>query len=194
MAEENQGLADGTLLGGFFGQRIAGEVSAASIMQFVGTLETDLAAARASLGAHKGQATRQRNVAAALREALSPTPRPVGPAKAAKDEGEVADRRDRVVDALAGDYVDVVASDGKKEILALAPQRVTGDAWRQRADGHLLAMPIVHDGADLDRPEVLIRGYGLFDAAGEMAGYRPLPEPIRVGKGQRTRVENSIIF
>lgn len=165
-----------------------------SLQGRIAELEAENAGLRAQVSAHKGQATRARNEKRALQLELSPEMRRVGPLKPAKDEEEAADRRAAIEAALAGDHVEVVASDGKKEIPGLAPWRVNGDAWRRRPDGALLIEPILHDGGALDRPEVIVRGYGLLDAAGDQVAWCPLREPVRVGKGQRTRVENSIVF
>jgi hypothetical protein len=174
---------------------MAEELTMESLAERVSALEAENGELRASLKAQKGQATRARNVAAALREEANPTPRKIGPLPAPKSEEEAVSRREALAAALAGDFVDVVASDGKREIVGLAPQRVSGDAWQARAGGFLLAMPAIHDGADLDKPEVIVRGYGLFDAAGDQVPvYCEAREPIRVGKGQRTKVENTIIF
>jgi len=75
------------------------------------------------------------------------------------------------------------------------PVRVTGEAWRARPDGQLLTLAIEHEGSgEMEKPQVEIAGYGLFTPEGEQIGWRRLHDAVRVGRGQRVRVENSIIF
>jgi hypothetical protein len=165
-----------------------------SLTAKVQELEAEVAALKAALKVHKGHATRARNEAAALRLEVSPEARPCGPLKRPANADEAAARRARIAEALASDHVDVVASDGRKEIVELNPVRVNGNAWRERSDGFLLTLPLDHEPGDIKRPEVVVRGYGLFDAGGEQIGWRALPEPVRVPKNQRVRVESAAIF
>jgi hypothetical protein len=171
-----------------------------SAIRVIGTLEAELAEAKASLRAVRGHATRARNEAHALRLEKSPERRKCGPLRAPKSDEEAAERAQRIAAAIGEDFVDVVASDGKKELIEIAPVRVDGDAWRRRPDGWLLTLPIEHEPGEMDKPEVRIAGYGLFAPStrsgqgSEQIGWRVLPEPITVRANSRVRVENSIVF
>lgn len=147
-----------------------------------------------SLKAFKGSATKARNEATMLKREKSPVARPIGRMKPLRDDEPTGDPR-AALDAAFSGPLEIVASDGKKEIRELEPIAVAGDAWRVTPRGRVLQLePVLEPGA-IQRPELRIAGFGLLNEAGEQVGWCELPEPIVVKGGQKMVVpKNSIAF
>jgi hypothetical protein len=157
------------------------------------TLTGELTFGRLRLAAQKGSATRARGEAAALKLELSPKARKVG--RPAGRFGRPAEPFDPALARLAIDdgEVEIVFSDGKAEIIALAPRSVGGDAWQRGSRGYRLLPPIDLEPGEMDAPQVEIAGFGIL-AAGEQVGWQELPEPIVVRSNSRVLLENVIII
>lgn len=162
------------------------------------TLEGERDALSKSLRAYKGSATKAKNEALVLKKALSPESRAIGVLKAPLRGLSVAEaeavarpeRRAAFEAAIAAGPVEMVFSDGRKEIRELAPLIIGGDAWREDARGFTLkpeAHPLLEPG-DMTRPEVVIAGVGLLDEAGEQFAWLPLIERVTVPKNGRVQL------
>lgn len=160
----------------------------------IDALEVELAEARASLKAVRGHATRAKAEAALLREERSPTPRRLG--RPQGRFGKAGEPYDPALAALAigeEEELEIVASDGKAEIVALNPYSVRSDGWRRVAGGFLLREPVDLEPGEAD---VEVAGFALVTRgeAPVQVGWRELPEPVRVARNQKVRIENGILF
>lgn len=153
--------------------------------------EQELGEVKASLTATRGHATRAKNEAAVLREARSPTPRKVGRPVARFGKPGVAYSPELAAIAIAGEEsVEIVFSNGKAEIIDLAPVTARAHAWLQSRGRHMLREAVELEGGDAD---LEVAGFALL-AGGEQVGWCELPEPVRVPKHGRVRLENCIVF
>ncbi|MGN6122782.1 MAG: hypothetical protein ACTHOJ_07465 [Sphingomonas oligoaromativorans] len=100
-----------------------------------------------------------------------------------------ADLREAIADA---DTIEILFSDGKREIQALGRRKVTGDAWAARAGGLLLTHPVDLHGAGAGSGPIVIAGYALL-LDGELVATSPR-EPMAVPANGHVRLENDIIF
>lgn len=152
----------------------------------IAALTGEISSLKFKLAAQKGQATRARSEVSVLKLERSPVSRPVVPMEEPR-------MRAVIEEALDAGEVEIVFSDGRVEILELAPVRVLGDAW-QRGGGRLMLRPAVElEPGDMDRPEVAVAGFGLF-AGGEQIAWRALPEAVKVPRNGRVLLENTIAF
>ncbi|MEA3053550.1 MAG: hypothetical protein QOG72_2453 [Sphingomonadales bacterium] len=150
-------------------------------------------AAEASLRAQKGAATKARQEVAVLRLERSPTPRKIGRrtglfGKAAEPYDPAAARA-----AIDAGEVEIVFSDGREEIVELAPVSAAGDAWQRGARGYALRDPILLEPGEIDAPELRVAGFGIL-AGGEQIGWRELPDDIVVPRNGRVLLENTIVI
>lgn len=152
----------------------------------IASLTGELAAARASRAAQKGQATRARNEAAVLKAERSPVARAVVPMEEPRMRGAIET-------AVEAGEVEIVFSDGEREILELVPRRVLGDAWQRTGGRLMLRQGVELEPGDMDKPEVAVAGFGLF-AGGEQIAWRALPEAVKVSRNGRVLLENAITF
>lgn len=90
--------------------------------------------------------------------------------------------------------VEVVFSNGKTEIGAIAPVMVVGDAWVLTAAGLTLRLPelIVH-GPGQGQAGFTIVGYGLF-LDGRLTAYRTRSDPLTVAAGARLDLSQDVVF
>lgn len=165
-------------------RRVIGELD-----QRVAELEDALASSEASIRGYKSAATK------AKRGSIHPLDkrakaRAVGPLGTKDAEAS----RELVDEAISGE-VEIVASDGEKEIAELAPVMVVGaECWRAVGGGRRQLIPgFMLEPGDIAAPEVEVLGFGLF-AEGEQIGWCPLVEPIAVPRLTTVRVENAIAF
>lgn len=91
-----------------------------------------------------------------------------------------------------GDQVQVVFSDGKREIGALPALDITGRAWATRVTGLALCIPdltistVGGGAADL-------AGYALF-IDGQQVAYAARIDVLRIAPGQTMNISNDVIF
>lgn len=141
------------------------------------------------LRAYKGSATKARGEIEVLKRERSPEARPIGALAPVKDVERPA-RRAAFEAALRDGTVDLVFSDGKREIREIEPRITTGEHWREDARGFVLkpeAHPLLEPG-DMARPEVRIVGIAALDEAGGQIGWQPLVEPIAVPRNGRVQL------
>lgn len=152
-------------------------------------LQDALASSEASIRGYKSAATKAKRGTAFPSEKRT-KPREVGPL-GAKDAEAAAEL---IGEAIAGE-VELVASDGERELTDLAPQIVVGrEAWRPVSGGRLQLIPgLLLEAGEIDAPGIEVIGFGMF-AAGEQIGWCPLVEPITVPRQSQVRVDNSIAF
>lgn len=158
------------------------------------TVQIELRDTRSSLKAYKGSATRAKGEATVLRKQLSPETRKLGPMKPARNDQEVADRREALDAALAADTTELVFSDGAREIREIAPLTVTGDAWRTSPHHRVLNHEPLLEPGDCQRQEIVLRGVALLNEAGEQVGWCSI-EPLKMYRNHRYQLpQNSIRF
>lgn len=175
--------------------RVAAELSAALAQATtnLASLEADLAEARRSLTAQKGAATKARNEAEVLKLERSPKGRKIGRPRALFGKPAVPFDAELARLAIDEGEVEIVFSDGKAEIVELAPIRVGGDAWRRGARGYGLIPSIELEPGEMDAPEVKVAGFGIL-AAGEQIGWQELPEPIVVRRNSRVLLDHVVLI
>lgn len=145
-----------------------------------------------SLRAYKGSATRARAEALVLKRERSPEARPIGAMKPPRSEEEAAARAAALEAAFADGPVELVFSDGKREIRELAPLVVDALAWQQTPHGRVLNHEPVLEPVG-PRAEMKLAGFGLLDEAGTQVAYHALPEAITILSGQRMQIPKGCI-
>lgn len=93
----------------------------------------------------------------------------------------------------AAETVEVVFSDGKKEVAALSPLVIEGGAgaWKVRSDGRLqLALPQI-----IIEPvgATSVAGYGLF-LDGDQVAWSQRMETLTIANGQKINITDDILF
>lgn len=142
-----------------------------------------------SLRAHKGSATKARNEAEVLKRVLSPVSRPIGlAAPGTLTDAERHRARVAFEDALREGPVELVFSDGKREIREIAPLAVAGDAWREDARGFTLKHEPLLEPGEMAKPEVTIAGVAALNEAGEQVGWQRWVEPVKVPRNGRVQL------
>lgn len=153
------------------------------------TAERDAATAdlaKASKAVEKGKADLK-----AARAKAAPKPAKL------REIGPVADqpRGDDLLTLIgAADTVELVFSDGKREIGKLPPQLIEGDAWAQAANGVRLrgvSLPVY--GPAHDQPAIRLAGYGLL-LDGELTAYAPRIEVLELKASQHADLKDDVIF
>jgi hypothetical protein len=99
--------------------------------------------------------------------------------KPPRNDDEAADRAAELEAAFAQDTTELVFSDGKREIRELAPLTITGDAWRETPHGRVLNHEPLLEPGDCTREQMILRGFGLLNEAGDQVAYAPLNDRDR---------------
>lgn len=158
----------------------------------VPVLSTELAAAQADLAAATkatDKAKADLRVAKAQAKAKSTKARPIGEIKGEQPRGE-----DLLTLIGAAETVELVFSDGKREVTALAPQLIEGDAWYQAANGVRLRVPslLIH-GPGRDDQALQVAGYGLV-LDGELTAYAARMDVLTIQPGSQHQLKDDVIF
>lgn len=105
------------------------------------------------------------------------------------------ERHEALLEAIrAAETVEIVFGDGKRELGAIDPVRVTGDAWRVSIVGVQLAAPaLILHGPQTGKPGFALAGYGLF-LDGELAAYADRGGQLTLGGGSSHNVAPDIVF
>lgn len=86
------------------------------------------------------------------------------------------------------DVVEVVCSDGELEIVGIAPQRITGGAWRVSQVGLQLTLEqLLIAGPAVGAAPYEIRGYGLL-LDGELVHFQPRSDALEVMGGSTSNI------
>lgn len=133
----------------------------------------------------RGQLGKAKAKAAAYEAEKPAKARAIGPLK----EEIAAD--DLLELVKAAEFVEVVFSDGKREITKLAPRRIEGEAWRVGIAGLGLTLPELIVEGPGGRCEVM--GYGLL-IDGELVSYRPCLDVLILSAGGRYNVAGDLVF
>jgi len=115
-------------------------------------------------------------------------PRKLGPLPESK-RLSIDELREDIADA---DTVEILFSDGKREIKTLGVRRVAGDAWAIRPGGLMLTKPVELFGGAAGSAPIVVTGYALL-LDGELAAYTAR-DPLQIPAGGHMRLENDIIF
>ena len=120
---------------------------------------------------------------------------PAKPRKIGAIDDDKAIEGDVLQEAIdAADTVEIVFSDGVREVAGLAPVAVSGDAWKQNAPftGLKLTTPIEIEGPAGDT-SVSIAGYALL-LDGKQVAWCARDMPVQVAPRQRVSISDDIIF
>lgn len=160
----------------------------------------ELTAERDQLIAENEQLKAALKVAGETLEAL--TAKPAGASKGAKPAkartiGPVEDqpsREDLLSLIGAASTVEVAFSDGKREILGLAPLLIQGEAWRLMPNGVKLNLPELlvygpgHGGSAFN-----LNGYGLI-LDGKLVAYASRGGQLQIGLNAKVNLADDVIF
>lgn len=148
-------------------------------------LEEELAEARKTIDTLNARiAKAEAKASITPKAARAPKPRVAGPIKE-----PVAGAELRAL--LKSEAVEIVYSDGRREIISLPALQVAGDAWQELSgERHVLREPQVISAAQ----RVDLAGFALFDKDGAQIGWCPLPSPIPLAPGQQHRIDRQILF
>ncbi len=94
----------------------------------------------------------------------------------------------------AAEKVEIVFSDGKRELAALPPMQIEGDAWHLAANGVKLrigSLPV--HGLGHGEGAVTLRGYGLL-LDGVAVAYAARIDPLLIQSGTRHELKDDVIF
>ena len=146
--------------------------------------ERDAATAKAEKAASAAKA-------AVTRGEKSTNPRKLGPV-------DNALTGDALSDAIAaadanGKKVEMVLSDGKREIAGIAPIAVTGDVWREHTLGKMLKDPVVVHGPAMGETGFTIDGYALL-IDGKQVAYCKRSDVINIAPGGQASIADDIYF
>lgn len=148
-------------------------------------LAADLATATTGLTKAKADL----KAARALAKPKSAKARPIGAIAGEQPRGE-----DLLTLIGAAETVELVFSDGKREITALAPQLIEGDAWYQAANGVRLRVPsLLINGPGRDDSALHVAGYGLV-LDGELTAYSPRMDVLTILPGSQHDLKDDVIF
>lgn len=150
-----------------------------------GELETELSTARKEvdrLTAELAKAEQKASVAPKAQKA--PKARAAGPIKDPVIGVELRE-------LLRESAVEIVFSDGKKEIAGLPALQVAGPAWGELSGDRLVLREAQTIKADRT---VDLAGFALFDADGVQIGWCELPNPIPLSAGMQVRLDRQILF
>lgn len=91
------------------------------------------------------------------------------------------------------DKIEIVISDGTREILGIPPIVVTGDVWRDHTRGKMLRDPVLVHGPQRGASPFAIDGYALL-IDGKQVAYTKRPDVINVGADQQVSLADDIYF
>lgn len=131
---------------------------------------------------------------ASLQPRSSRAPKPPQPRRAGPLDGDKPMPAELLEAIKAAETVELVFSDGERELPELLPVRIEGDAWRVTAAG-LQMQPndlSVEGPGPSGRPYALA-GYGLL-LDGELFAYAARPEVLMIGPGSRFDLSNDVVF
>lgn len=151
----------------------------------IAALEGELAAATKATDKVKADL----KVAKAAAKPKSAKSRVIGPIDGDEPRGE-----ELLTLIGAAETVELVFSDGKREITALAPQLIEGDAWYQAANGVRLRVPslLIH-GPGRDDQALHVAGYGLV-LDGELTAYAQRIDVLTILPGSQHELKDDVIF
>lgn len=91
----------------------------------------------------------------------------------------------------AGKPIEIVFSDGKKELTQVPPAVLSGPVWVDRMQGKFLRDPVVIEGSG--SASFQIRGYALL-IDGKQVAYTERSDPINVAPGTKVTLQDDIYF
>jgi hypothetical protein len=117
-------------------------------------------------------------------------PAPARPRKIEAPKESLA--REELQFRLAGEeLIEIVLSDGAREVAGIDPIVVSGDVWREHPLGLLLREPVTIEGPA--PAGATIAGYGLL-IGGKVVAYTERSEPLKVTPGQKMSLADDIYF
>lgn len=160
--------------------------------------EADWEAQRESLLKDTADALAARDKAeAATKRAKAKVTQGDSPAKprklaAMKEGSELSgdDLREAIADA---DKVEIVLSDGTREIAGIPPIVVEGDTWKEHTLGYMLRDPVEISGPSVGDAGFQIDGYALL-IDGKQVAYTKRSDPVNVAGGTKVSLADDIYF
>lgn len=112
-----------------------------------------------------------------------------------KRDGDDDERAEKLLEAIRGaEVVEIAFSDGAKEIAALDPVQISGEAWRKTMVGIQLTIPeLLINGPAVGKAGYPINGYGLF-LDGVLAAFSARGEQLTIAGGSKQNVAPDIVF
>lgn len=89
--------------------------------------------------------------------------------------------------------VEIVVSDGTREVTGIPPIAVTGDVWRKHPLGQMLREPIKIEGPHTGGTPFVIHGFALL-IDGKQVAYCERPDVVQVAAGQTVNFADDIYF
>ena len=156
----------------------------------VDALEAENERLKAQLATSKAAATVLRREAKALKAARPAKARLVAPLA----EDQLLSPDDLLALIGGADIVELVFSNGKREIAGIDPMLISGDAWGIGIAGLQLRVPelMVHGPAGGKAP-YLLAGYGLL-LDGELAAYGARGDVLAIAPGARMNLAQDVVF
>ena len=151
------------------------------------TLRADKAEAQLAAEAAKPKVTPTKGAGKVRKIGLKAIKNPL--AASVDKEGNVTSVAAQLSELIqAADTVEVVCSDGELEITAIAPQRISGGAWRMSQVGlQLTADQVLVNGPAVGAAPYQIRGYGLL-LNGDLVHYQPRGDVMEVMGGSTSNI------
>lgn len=162
-----------------------------SLQTQVDTLEARIDTLTKERDAAKRDATSARKAASAAKRALPSAPRKIG-----RTKGEpltLAELREKIAKS---DNVELVFSDGNRELRGFEPRTIAGDAWTDTPGGLKLNVPemLVHGpGAGSTDSAHSLAGYALL-VDGEQVAWAERPGLLTIGRGGTYDLKDDVIF
>ena len=157
----------------------------------VDALEAENDKLKAQLAASKGAAAVLRREAKALKAERVGKTRVVAPPA---DDGGQLSPDDLLALIGAAERVELLFSNGKREIAGLDPMVISGDAWVIGIAGLQLRVPeLIVDGPAGGKAPFLLAGYGLM-IDGELAAYGARGDVLAIAPGARMNLAQDVVF
>lgn len=157
----------------------------------VDALEAENERLKAQLATSKTAATVLRREAKALKAVKPAKTRLVAPLA---DEGGQLSPDDLLALIGGAEIVELVFSNGTREIAGIDPMVISGDAWGIGIAGLQLRVPeLIVDGPAGRKAPYLLAGYGLL-LDGELVAYRARGDVLAIAPGARMNLAPDVVF
>lgn len=160
---------------------------------------SDLAGELATSAETITELTAERDALAAAVEKVKKAPRAkavvvAGPRKVGPLKGEPLATGDLLELIQSAEAVELVFSDGARELVDVPAQRIEGAAWAVTVTGLALQLPeLLVYGPAMGRPPHSLDGYGLL-LDGELVAYRSRGEVLSIPAGMKMNLAQDVIF
>jgi hypothetical protein len=120
--------------------------------------------------------------------------KPASPRKVGELKDGASLSGDELRAAIAtADKVEIVLSDGKREIAGTTPIVAEGEVWREHVRGYMLRDPVEVSGPQAGQAGFQIDGYALL-IDGKQVAYTKRSDPVNVAGGSKVSLADDIFF